>query len=86
MPHAPIRSASDDLDLERFSLRSFLEKLFDSVRAALEDGPKTFRDLVEALGSGDGRELVSALEQLRNSGELARSAADGRYALESRNR
>jgi 2,5-furandicarboxylate decarboxylase 1 len=64
----------------------FGEGRFDSVRAALEDGPKTFRDLMEALGSGDGRELVLALEQLRNSGELARSTADGRYALNSRSK
>ncbi len=32
---------------------------FASVEAALRDGPKFFEDLMTALGSGDGREIVS---------------------------
>ncbi|HEY6259684.1 MAG TPA: UbiD family decarboxylase [Xanthobacteraceae bacterium] len=54
---------------------------FDSIEAALRDGPKFFEDLMAALGSDDGREIVLALEELRAQGRLARDAAEGRYSL-----
>jgi 3-polyprenyl-4-hydroxybenzoate decarboxylase len=53
---------------------------FSSVEAALEDGPKTFEALMAAAASRDGREVVLALEKLRDAGRLAREK-DGRYAL-----
>ena len=53
---------------------------FDSVEAALGDGPKTFEALMAALASRDGRDVVLALEALRESGRLIREK-DGRYAL-----
>ena len=37
---------------------------FESVEAALRDGPKFFESLMAALGSDDGREIVLALEEL----------------------
>lgn len=51
---------------------------FDSVRAALGDGPKFFVELMSARGSRDGREIVRELEALRNEGSLARDD-EGRY-------
>ena len=38
---------------------------FDTVRAALEDGPKSYSALMAALGIRDGREVVLELETLR---------------------
>ncbi len=54
---------------------------FASVEAALRDGPKFFAQLMAALGSDDGREIVRALEALSREGRLARDPADGRYRL-----
>jgi 2,5-furandicarboxylate decarboxylase 1 len=53
---------------------------FNSVRIALEDGPKSFEALMAALGTRDGREVVLALEDLRNEGALTR-LKEGEYAL-----
>ena len=55
---------------------------FDSVEAALADGPKTFEALMAAVASRDGREVVLALETLRSGGRLARER-DGRYAMKN---
>jgi 2,5-furandicarboxylate decarboxylase 1 len=54
---------------------------FASVEAALQDGPKFFEDLMAAVGSDDGREIVLALEELRGRGGLARDPSEGRYSL-----
>ena len=43
-------------------------KRFASVAAALADGPKYFEELMAAVGSRDGREIVLALDALRGSG------------------
>jgi 2,5-furandicarboxylate decarboxylase 1 len=53
---------------------------FDSVEAALAQEPKTFEALMAAVASRDGREVVLALEKLREVGRLAREK-DGRYVL-----
>jgi 2,5-furandicarboxylate decarboxylase 1 len=53
---------------------------FDSIEAALADGPKFFVELMSARGSRDGREIVRELETLRQSDRLARDA-EGRYQL-----
>ena len=53
---------------------------FASVEAALADGPKYFEELMTAVGSRDGREVVLALEPLRANGALGRDA-DGRYVV-----
>jgi UbiD family decarboxylase len=45
---------------------------FATVEAALADGPKFFVDLVQALGSGDGREIAIELERLRQAGRVDR--------------
>ncbi len=45
---------------------------FATVRAALEDGPKTFEALCAALGTHDGREIVLALDEIRTEDRLSR--------------
>ena len=50
-----------------------------SVRAALADGPKYFEELMAATGSDDGREIVIALQALREEGMIEQDFNDGRY-------
>src|SRR3954468_3257955 len=57
----------------------FQGKRFPSIEAALADGPKFFEDLMSAVGSRDGREIVRTLDALRDSG-LDRDA-EGRYFI-----
>ena len=57
------------------------ETHFESVEAALRDGPRQFGELMQCLGSADGREIVVELEALRERGLLARRRPDGRYNL-----
>ncbi len=52
-----------------------------SVAEALETGPKYFRELMEAAGSDDGRDIVRQLERFYAEGRLGR-CEDGRYVLE----
>jgi hypothetical protein len=54
---------------------------FASIEAALREGPKFFEDLMAAVGSDDGREIVLELEELRRQGRLERDPSEGRYAL-----
>lgn len=53
---------------------------FASVRDALADGPKYFTELVSALGSSDGREIVRELNALRAEPGFSRDPR-GRYLL-----
>jgi UbiD family decarboxylase len=57
-------------------------KRFASLEAALADGPKSFEQLMSALGSRDGREIVRALEALRAKTVLERDT-EGRYFAKS---
>jgi 2,5-furandicarboxylate decarboxylase 1 len=43
-----------------------------SVREALQEGPLYFREIMDALGSDDGREIVLELGELRGEGVLTR--------------
>lgn len=54
---------------------------FASLRAALEAGPKRFEELMAALGSRDGRDVVLALEALRGEARIGRDEM-GRYRIE----
>ena len=56
-------------------------KRYASVRAALADGPKYFEELMAATGSDDGREIVIALQALREEGVVEQDQDDGRYRL-----
>ncbi len=51
-----------------------------SLEAALSAGPATYLELMAALGTRDGREVVRALGPLYDQGKLAR-LKDGRYTL-----
>src|ERR1700754_4139261 len=59
---------------------TFKGKRFASIEAALADGPKFFEELMSAVGSRDGREVVRTLDGLRTKPGLERDA-DGRYSL-----
>jgi 2,5-furandicarboxylate decarboxylase 1 len=54
----------------------FKGKRYASVQAALADGPKYFEELMSAVGSRDGRDVVRALEALRDKFDRD---AQGRY-------
>jgi 2,5-furandicarboxylate decarboxylase 1 len=60
----------------------FVGKRFPTIEAALADGPKFFEELMSAVGSRDGREVVRALETLRASAALDRDA-EGRYFVKT---
>ena len=53
---------------------------YQTVEQALGAGPMFYADIVESLGSEDGREVASALDELRQAGKLSRDR-DGRYSL-----
>lgn len=61
----------------------FVGRRFPSIEAALADGPKFFEELMAAVDSRDGREVVRALEALRTTDGLDRDA-EGRYVLNLR--
>jgi UbiD family decarboxylase len=51
-----------------------------SIEAVLAESPATYLDLMAALGTRDGREILPILEKLYAEGRLAR-LEDGRYTL-----
>jgi UbiD family decarboxylase len=53
---------------------------FQDVEQALTASPMFYADLVESLGSDDGREIACKLDELRQNGRLGRDR-DGRYHL-----
>ncbi len=53
---------------------------FQTVEQALGASPMFYADIVEAIGSQDGREVASALDALRQNGKLGRDR-DGRYYM-----
>ncbi len=59
---------------------TFAGKRFPSVEAALADGPKFFEELMTAVGSRDGREVVRTLGAIRDKLALDRDA-EGRYFI-----
>jgi 2,5-furandicarboxylate decarboxylase 1 len=60
----------------------FKGQRFASLEAALAQGPKSFEQLMSAVGSRDGREIVRALEGLRAKKALERDP-EGRYFITS---
>jgi UbiD family decarboxylase len=70
--------AAQRLDLQVPAPPAFKGRRFPSIEAALADGPKFFEDLMSAVGSRDGREIVRALEELRGRTTIERDA-EGRY-------
>ncbi len=72
--------SGDRLDARVPSAPTYQGPRFPSVEAALVDGPKVFEQLMTAMGSRDGREIVRELDRLRNTASLTRDA-EGRYIL-----
>jgi 2,5-furandicarboxylate decarboxylase 1 len=58
----------------------FAGERFASVEAALAHGAKSFEQLMTAVGSRDGREIVRVLEGLRAGAKLERDT-EGRYFM-----
>ena len=50
------------------------------LEAALAEGPATYLDLMAALGTRDGREILRGFDRLYAQGRLQR-LKDGRYTL-----
>jgi 2,5-furandicarboxylate decarboxylase 1 len=61
---------------------TFAGARFKSVREALQDGPKYFEELMAAVGSRDGRDVMRAIDELRAAGQIRRDPALGKYMLE----
>jgi 2,5-furandicarboxylate decarboxylase 1 len=59
---------------------SFSARRHENVAEALAEGPLTFGQIMAAIGSRDGRDVVVALEKLRGKRGLSRNP-DGRYVL-----
>ncbi len=57
---------------------TFKGNRFASVEAAIADGPKFFEELMTAVGSRDGREIVREIAALRERGGVERDG-EGRY-------
>lgn len=72
----------DRLEVKVPAPPTFVGKRFASVEAALADGPKFFEELMAAVGSRDGREVVRALGSLRSKVVLDRDR-EGRYFVKS---
>jgi 2,5-furandicarboxylate decarboxylase 1 len=53
---------------------------YQNVEQALTASPMFYADIVESVGSDDGREVACALDELRQAGRLGRDR-DGRYHL-----
>jgi 2,5-furandicarboxylate decarboxylase 1 len=72
-----------DIVFTRCAARSFAGLArFQTIEKALDAGPMFFCDIVEAVGSDDGREIACGLDKLRQAGRLGRDR-DGRYHLGS---
>jgi UbiD family decarboxylase len=57
-------------------------KRYPSIETALADGPKTFEDLMSAVGSRDGREVVLELDAVRQARGVERDD-EGRYFIKA---
>jgi 3-polyprenyl-4-hydroxybenzoate decarboxylase len=55
---------------------------YQTVEQALSTTPMFYADIVESLGSEDGREVACAIDELRQAGKLGRDR-DGRYHLQA---
>lgn len=56
---------------------------FESIEAALADGPKTFSALMAAIDTRDGREILPVFDALRAKGRLGRTSDGGWTLIES---
>jgi hypothetical protein len=92
LEHGPTGAkAGFDLTLPHFSRDTLLGTVavaprltasarHQTVAAALEAAPLHFTEIMDAIGSRDGREVALALDELRDAGHLVRDDR-GRYLL-----
>ncbi len=71
---------ADKIEMRVPEAPRYTGRRYPSVAAALQDGPKFFEDLMSAIGSRDGREVVRMLDDIRQSRGLERDD-EGRYYL-----
>ena len=70
-----------EIPLTRSAAKSFKGPArFQNIEQALSTAPMFYADLVESIGSSDGREIACGLDDLRQNGRLGRDR-DGRYHL-----
>jgi 3-polyprenyl-4-hydroxybenzoate decarboxylase len=70
-----------EIPLTRSAAKSFKGPArFQNIEQALTAAPMFYADLVESIGSRDGREIACGLDELRQNGRLGRDR-DGRYHL-----
>ena len=70
-----------EIPLTRSAAKSFKGPArFQNIEQALATAPMFYADLVESIGSRDGREIACGLDELRQNGRLGRDR-DGRYHL-----
>ena len=70
-----------EIPLTRSAARTFSGRArFQTIEQALGASPMFYADIVDAMGSDDGREVASGLDALRQNGKLGRDR-DGRYHL-----
>jgi 2,5-furandicarboxylate decarboxylase 1 len=70
-----------EIPLTRSAAKSFKGPArFQTIEQALSSAPMFYADLVESIGSRDGREIACGLDELRQNGRLGRDR-DGRYHL-----
>ena len=74
------RDGRDPADAQRRQGLCWPRPLPDRRAGAFAPAPMFYADIVEALGSDDGREVACALDALRQGGKLGRDR-DGRYHL-----
>jgi 3-polyprenyl-4-hydroxybenzoate decarboxylase len=71
----------DQIPLTRSAAKVFKEPArYQTVEQALAAGPMFYADIVESIGSRDGREVACTIDELRQNGRLSRDR-DGRYYL-----
>src|SRR5215470_14965276 len=69
------------IPLTRCAAKTFKgQARYQNVEQALAASPMFYADIIEAIGSQDGREVACALDELRQAGRLSRDR-DGRYYL-----
>src|SRR5215471_6324146 len=69
------------IPLTRCAAKAFQGRArYQNVEQALAALPMFYADIIEAIGSHDGREVACALDELRQAGRLSRDR-DGRYYL-----
>ena len=72
---------ADEIPLTRSAAKVFKGPArFQTVEQALTASPMFYADVVESVGSDDGREVAAALDALRAAGKLGRDK-NGKYYL-----